>query len=65
MSPATKSRRPPPLREDRRPDGLYATSDIGRNERVGVLLIAIKGTDGVREDAEALNGAFGGVDVDQ
>lgn len=45
MSPATKSRRPPPRRDDRRPsarDG-FATSDIGRSDTENVLLMAIKG----------------------
>lgn len=45
MSPATKSRRPPPRRDDRRPSArdCFATSDIGRSDTENVLLMAIKG----------------------
>eukprot|EP00986_Skeletonema_menzelii_P004717 scaffold1647_cov148-Skeletonema_menzelii.AAC.2 len=59
MSPATKSRRPPPRREDRRPDEWYATSDIGRNERVSVLLMAIKGDGSSQVGCRGNDGAFG------
>jgi hypothetical protein len=49
MSPATKSRRPPPRREDRRPsarDG-FARSDIGPSDMdKSGLLMTIKGDGG-------------------
>eukprot|EP00985_Skeletonema_marinoi_P014669 scaffold7473_cov141-Skeletonema_marinoi.AAC.9 len=59
MSPATKSRRPPPRREDRLPDGWYATSDIGRNESVCVLLMAIKGDECSQVGCRGSDGAAG------